>query len=124
MKTDSRDNKLPTTTGVSAGADAEFDALCADYAARLPTRIAQIEQAWQELRSDWKPEKAKSFYTMIHKLAGTGATFGFPGLTEVGRAMEDGLRPLLDAGAQPTDAELAPVSASLAKLKQAAVTPS
>lgn len=93
--------------GTSQGAaDLAVDSLRDYFSARLPERLREIEVAWEDAcASDWQEETARTFYRLAHSLAGAGATFGFPSVTEAARLLEQRLKPVAQGAAPPPDAE-------------------
>lgn len=68
---------------------AKLKALSDIYAAQLPEKIGQLEQAWRQLQqTGWNEEGAESLRRMVHGLAGAGKTFGFSLLSDVARKLE------------------------------------
>jgi HPt (histidine-containing phosphotransfer) domain-containing protein len=60
-----------------------------EYRAALPATLASVAQLWQSVLEG--KETAMDRDTLrreVHNLAGTGSTFGLPGLTEAARAFE------------------------------------
>ncbi|MBF0371436.1 MAG: diguanylate cyclase [Magnetococcales bacterium] len=54
------------------------------FADRLPDRMREIQETWKDIGQDgWTIESFQAFHRMVHNLAGTSGTFGFP---DVGRA--------------------------------------
>ena len=60
----------------------EFNELSEEYLNDIHNRI-------NILRNDIKNKNIYSIMLFIHKIKGSGASFGFPELTDVGRKMED-----------------------------------
>jgi HPt (histidine-containing phosphotransfer) domain-containing protein len=95
------------------------DSLQEYFAGRLPLRLNEIEEAARQVReSGWSAEEVKTFHRLAHSLAGAGATFGFPAVTEAARALEQRLKAVLHGGKPPLgDAE---VEDLLSQLRSAA----
>ena len=92
------------------------------FAARLPERLREIEEAWEQTRAaGWTEEEARTFHRLAHSLAGAGATFGFPAVTDAARRLEQRLKPVALGTAPPPDD--AQVSELLAGLRRAGRTP-
>lgn len=98
----------------------EMRELRALFARRLPERTAEIEAAWEEARRPGAPPAALGrFHRLVHSLAGSGAVFGYPLLTQAARRLEKRLRPLL-LGQAPLSAEAEEAAvALLAELRRA-----
>lgn len=70
----------------------KLQALGAAYAAQLPEKIGQIEQAWKQFpHDDWDEESFATLHRMVHSLTGSGKTFGFALLSDVARSLENHL---------------------------------
>lgn len=68
------------------------------YAAQLPEKLKQLEQAWQQLPRDrWDEKGCETLHRMVHSLTGSGKTFGFALLSEVARNLEERLKQLAQA---------------------------
>jgi HPt (histidine-containing phosphotransfer) domain-containing protein len=81
------------------------------FAGRLPARIAEVEAARDAVRSaGWTGEPLRTFHRLAHSLAGAGATFGFPEVSDLAGRLERRLKALLAGGPPPTDAALADVA--------------
>jgi HPt (histidine-containing phosphotransfer) domain-containing protein len=101
--------------------EAELQALSADYAARIPDKLAQIEQAWVGLPADrWDEEGFYLLHRMVHNLAGSGRTFGFALLSDVAHRFEAHLRELAQAKTVCDSAERQRIRTLLDELRQAA----
>ncbi|HEU5338241.1 MAG TPA: diguanylate cyclase [Sulfuricaulis sp.] len=81
----------------------QLTALRQEYIRRLPERLGEIEAEWAELlRVDWNAEKLRTMHRHAHSLVGSGATFGFPPLSDSARLVEQTLKELLEKP-RPTD---------------------
>jgi diguanylate cyclase (GGDEF)-like protein len=98
------------------------DASLRDYfAARLPERLREVEEAWEQARaSGWSEDEARTFHRLTHSLAGAGATFGFPAVTDAARLLERRLKPIAQGTQPPPDDAM--VAALLAGIRQAGQT--
>ena len=101
--------------------EAEMRALSADYASRVPDKLAQIEQAWERLPADrWDEGGFYLLHRMVHNLAGSGRTFGFAMLSDVAHGLEAHLGELAQAKTVPDSAERERMRTLLDALRQAA----
>ena len=92
------------------------------FAARLPARLREVEEAWEQvLASGWQPDDTRTFHRLAHSLAGAGATFGFPAVTEAARLLEQLLKPVVQGASPPPDDDT--VAALLAGLHRASRLP-
>jgi HPt (histidine-containing phosphotransfer) domain-containing protein len=88
------------------------------FAGRLPARIAEVEAARDAARwAGWAGEPLRTFHRLTHSLAGAGATFGFPAVSDLAGRLERRLKAVLAGGPPPTDAEVAEVDGLLAGLR-------
>ncbi|HTG32331.1 MAG TPA: Hpt domain-containing protein [Thermoanaerobaculia bacterium] len=77
------------------------------FAGRLPIRVAEVEAARDAARgAGWTGEPLRTFHRLAHSLAGVGATFGFPEVSEVSRRLESLLESALASGAPPVEGEV------------------
>jgi HPt (histidine-containing phosphotransfer) domain-containing protein len=58
------------------------------YAAQLPARLQEIKEKWDIARKKWNAENLKNLERLVHNLTGSGATFGFPEITNQARELE------------------------------------
>jgi diguanylate cyclase (GGDEF)-like protein len=92
------------------------------FAARLPDRLREVEEAWEQARrSGWGEAEARTFHRLAHSLTGAGATFGFPAVTEAARLLERHLKPIVQGTAPPPDDAV--VADLLAGLRHASQLP-
>ncbi|MEA2605074.1 MAG: hypothetical protein QOF89_6066 [Acidobacteriota bacterium] len=74
------------------------------FAGRLPERLAELEAARAAARdAGWTAEPLRHFHRLAHSLVGTGATFGFPEVTEHARVLERLLKGCLAGGVEVED---------------------
>lgn len=102
----------------------QIQALRLAYAENLVRKIAEIDAAWALLeRGTWTPEALEAFHRQVHALAGSGAIFGFPAVSEKARGLEQILRVLQGRTARPEADTLGLIADRLAALKLAAQQP-
>ena len=90
-----------------------FADLQQQYIAQLGNKIAQLEALWSRLRTDAPQlDDARELHRIVHNLAGSGATFGLVAISDVARAIDAALQPIV----QETD--LGEVVARLAPLME------
>jgi HPt (histidine-containing phosphotransfer) domain-containing protein len=76
------------------------------FSERLPHRLREVEDAWRDVReSTWGPEPVKRLHRLAHSLAGTGATFGFPAVSDAARRLEALLQGTVEKTAPPPSPE-------------------
>ncbi len=68
-------------------ADEAFLALQRDYLAELPARLDELRADVAAFRAG-QAESAASLKTRLHRLAGSGGSYGFPEISEVARELE------------------------------------
>jgi diguanylate cyclase (GGDEF)-like protein len=101
----------------------QLKALRKNYASELPEKIGQVEEAWREVQSKRSIGSLKALHLLIHKLTGSGATFGFTSLSEVARNLEIYLKSLIEKSSTLAEADEREIAPLLTALKGAAVRP-
>ena len=66
---------------------AQLDAIRVSYIASLKSKRETIEVNWQKLNDAWMADTYDSLYLVIHGLAGSAETFGFPEITQQARVV-------------------------------------
>lgn len=90
------------------------------YARDLGARLTGLEHLWARLKRDgWQRAVAQDLRQQVHRLRGSGATFGFPHLSEAARHLEDILREAEAGDGGPTRQQLADIGAGLGVLRRA-----
>jgi diguanylate cyclase (GGDEF)-like protein len=92
-----------------------------DYASQLPDRVEEISTAAEALNA---PDTDGAHLTSItllreysHKLAGSGATFGFPNISNSARVLEQVTKSLLDQDAHASSKNITQISSLVADLR-------
>jgi len=81
----------------------EMEALLKSYAATLPAKIAEIADAWRRAESaEAKSEAIEKIHSLVHRLAGTAATYGYSTLGGVASQLEEALATHMAIGAKLT----------------------
>lgn len=84
----------------------QMQALHRAYVEQLPGKVAQIESLWKSVcLGRFTKEELSSLYHLVHKLSGSGPTFGFTALTEKTQTLEGILKKCLQQGVGPNDFE-------------------
>lgn len=105
-----------------AGLQAKLKALSDAYAAQLPEKFKQIEQAWEQLpRDSWDEGGFQILYRMVHSLTGSGKTFGFALLSDVARNLEECLKQLAQAKTASDEIQRKRIQDLLSELHQVAI---
>lgn len=98
---------------------AQLKTLSDAYAAHLPEKFIQIEQAWGQLsRGEWDEEGFQALHRMVHNLSGSGKTFGFTSLSEVARNLEECLSGLAQSKTAPNEEQYQRIREKLNELFQ------
>jgi len=101
---------------------AKLNILSDAYAAQLPEKIEQIEQAWSQLnRSEWDEAGFQTLHRMVHSLIGSGKMFGFALLSDVARNLEEYLKELAQAKTVKSEEQNKRVQVLLRELHQVAI---
>ncbi len=102
----------------------QLDQLRQDYVSGLSARIAQLTSFWNTLSPEaWDTSALETMVQLIHKLAGSGATFGFTSLSNTAHTIERYLRDIQERNAPPTDEEYAQISALVDVIRMVAQDP-
>ncbi len=86
------------------------------YQKQLPEKVAEIEVLRERLRAQWNKEDLQEFHRLVHSLTGSGATFGFDGLSATARALENELKLSKEAGRSPGETEWKRIDTGFADL--------
>lgn len=94
------------------------------FAGRLPARLAEIEEAFLEVRATaWSPASLSKLHRLVHSLAGAGGTFGWPEVTEAAREIESFLNNKLGGLTMTVEEAEGRVAEGLAGLRGMASVP-
>lgn len=69
-----------------------------EYLAASPQRVAELWTAYARVQNGGAPS-LDGLRTLVHRLAGTGSSYGLPVVTERARAADQACRALLESGA-------------------------
>jgi HPt (histidine-containing phosphotransfer) domain-containing protein len=97
---------------------AQLRALQQGYAQRLPDRTAEIATRFAALCDRWNPDEAIELRRLVHNLAGSGASYGFPAVSSGAREVERALDAAITG--TPSASSLAAVGTALEGLVAAA----
>jgi HPt (histidine-containing phosphotransfer) domain-containing protein len=75
--------------------DATFQALCAEYGARLEEKLRELTEAMERARAG-SAEGMEAAYQLVHKLHGTAGSYGFHAVSGAARHLEALLRTARD----------------------------
>ena len=79
----------------------ELDELRRGYAEALPAKVGEIAgalEAFLEASPDRAPSAFRDLRTLVHRLAGSAGSYGFPEVTRLARAWEEELVEQLGTG--------------------------
>ncbi|MBF0371068.1 MAG: EAL domain-containing protein [Magnetococcales bacterium] len=94
-------------------------AIRTEWAAKLPEKLQQMQTLWQNLQKGaWQPEQLRELHRLVHSLAGSGGTFGFPQIGLEARKVEILLKNFLEEEDPPGKSEQNKISAELDRLSQ------
>lgn len=98
----------------------KMQVLRAAYAAQLPGKIRQIEEACAGFQSRLDEETLHALHLMVHGLTGSGATFGFSELSQVARVLEEYLKNIISRKTPANAEDFAEIHRQISGLKQMA----
>ncbi len=104
----------------------KFELLRRAYGDRLEEKVADIEAAWEHYLTlpagAGKVEALAILHRLTHSLAGSGATFGFPLISQFARRAEIHLKAIIESEADnesPNGEQRAEIEAAYAQLREA-----
>ncbi|NWJ44302.1 MAG: diguanylate cyclase [Chloroflexi bacterium] len=98
---------------------AELKLLRKAYAGRLPSRMDEITNCWLEARrNNWRMDYFENLHMLAHKLAGSGATYGYSQIGDSARTLEQKLKNLLSSGITPDNSQIHELDRNLQNLYQ------
>lgn len=104
--------------------NARLNALYADYRRQLPENIGGIAQLFEAYCAQPDPSAAlKKLHHALHKLAGSGATFGHSEMGNIARHWEHLTGDLISSSAPPSISQQQEMRALLEQLSRAAALP-
>ena len=107
---------------LTAGLQEKMNALRRVYALELPTKVGELERLFTLFQQDKREtETLKTLQRLSHNLAGSGATFGLPAVSEKAGRLNSLLKTILANPTQATETQLRDISSSLDALKEASL---
>jgi len=91
---------LAVPQGAADDLDATFQALCAEYGARLEEKLRELTEAMERARAG-NAEGMDAAYQLAHKLHGTAGSYGFHAVSGAARQLEALLKPARDGKTAP-----------------------
>ncbi len=77
----------------------KLNGLRESYIAGLPAKLSSIDAAWDAFEgSEGEPGTFQDLHRLVHSIAGSGATFGFPTLSWAARNLEVLIKTLIEGG--------------------------
>ncbi|HWP94239.1 MAG TPA: diguanylate cyclase [Gammaproteobacteria bacterium] len=98
----------------------ELELLRASYAQRLPERVSELRTLWSDALEHPSPQALRQLRQLLHGLAGSGASFGFPEVSDAARRAEQELDRCLEGDGALDDPARTRVPLELARLEAAA----
>ena len=85
------------------GPNREMEALLEAYSRAVPEKIAEIASSWRAVEdAQGNAELAQKVHSLVHRLAGTAATYGYSTLGNAASQLEEAVKTYLRTGAQLT----------------------
>ena len=76
----------------------ELEALRQEYAKELPGRLSEIDQTWHSYQKSGDSKQLEKFQHLVHKLAGSGAVYGFIQLSDASHDLDSLLLHFIRSG--------------------------
>ena len=94
------------------------------YQADLAQKLAALDVAWQPVGgAGCSSDELRHFHLLLHRLAGSGATFGFVAISEISQVLETIVLRVLNDGASLDDAGRRTIRDGLDALQDAVRNP-
>ncbi len=94
------------------------------YATNLPGELQKLDEKWKEFNDNSSDINIlRTLYANFHKLAGSGATFGFSSLSNIARSLENLVRQNVEKETSLERGQFAQVNILLESLREAATHP-
>ncbi|MFZ4761512.1 MAG: Hpt domain-containing protein [Alphaproteobacteria bacterium] len=106
--------KMPATNAVNYHAIIEN--LKVEYEAKLGHHSLAIQKKWAEYKNLSSADSLQEFHFLVHFLAGTGETYGYPAITWAAREIEMIIIQNTRQNRSPTAPELARIEAMLEQI--------
>ena len=69
-----------------------FQQLRESYIKSLPEKLAELNSAWNVVgKENWTKEQLTVFKRLVHRLAGSGSSYGLPEITKAAKKLENSL---------------------------------
>ncbi len=94
------------------------------YAASLPGELEKLDEKWKEFNDNSSDiNSLRTLYSNFHKLAGSGATFGFSSLSNIARSLENLIKENVEKETSLERGQFAQINILLESLREAATHP-
>lgn len=104
--------------------NARLNALEAEFQKHLPERLQTIQQLLSVIQpNSADPTSLEALHFALHKLAGSGATFGYSALSTLARQWENDVRLLISGKTPPTSQKCDEMQRLFERLLKAATIP-
>ena len=71
-----------------------FQRLREGYIESIPLKLAELTSAWDQVRKkNWHADQVTVLKRQVHRLAGSGSSYGLPEITQAARKLEKVLGP-------------------------------
>ena len=97
---------------------AQLDAVRTSYIASLINKRESLRSNWDQLKSCWAADVFDQLYLIIHGLAGSAETFGFPQITQQARTVVNYFKKLNPHTAPISHDEINEINQEIMKLLQ------
>lgn len=100
---------------------ARMESLRSDYIAQFPTRIQKLNSCWLDYKSAEDAHKMELLHDLVrhaHSLKGSGATYGFPTISELASQLHTILSNLMEQDKKPDTQEAKQIEILLKSLKK------
>jgi len=96
----------------------QMEALHRAYVQQLPHKVQQIEELWRTVCKDAQDKATlQLIYHLVHKLSGSGPTFGFTTISERAECLEEVIKRVMRQGVVPSQEEKRRGDQAVASLK-------
>ena len=97
-----------------------FGELAQRFARQLPDRAAELEEAYTSIRETGEISAFQNLRALAHRLAGTGATFGYAVLSRDARLLEAEMEAVIESGRLPSEKQDRTIAGLVAAITAAA----
>ena len=73
---------------MSPSLEEQLKVLQVSYVKKIPKKLEDMESSWAALKQQSTEKNLGDFYCLVHKITGSGATYGFKQISETARPLE------------------------------------